>query len=98
MTDENTLRANCDTGIATLARMLLESGASPGLLIDRLLTFSAAHAVAWTGTAETAAGMAAACYDFQSGGQVRITDRHAKAAPRRGFEALLRPGGASRKL
>ena len=55
MTDENTLRANCDTGITTLARMLLESGASPGLLIDRLLTFSAAHAVAWTGTAETAA-------------------------------------------
>ena len=43
--------------------------------------------------ADAAARMAAACYYFQSGGLVRIMDRHAKAVLRRGFQALLRAGG-----
>ena len=42
--------------------------------------------------ADTAARMAAACCEFPSGGLVRITDRHAKAALRREFEPLLRAG------
>ena len=50
------------------------------------------------GAADTAARMAATCYDLQSGGLLRITDRHAKAALRRGFEALLRAGGVPQAM
>ena len=42
---------------------------------------------------DTAAVMAAACYDFEGGGLVRITDLNAQAALRRGFAALLKAGG-----
>lgn len=42
---------------------------------------------------DAAARMAAAAYDFQSGGLVRITNRHAQAALRRCFAALMEAGG-----
>lgn len=42
---------------------------------------------------EAAAKMAAVSYDFQSGGLVRITDRHAIAALQRGFAAMLKARG-----
>lgn len=48
--------------------------------------------------ADTAARMAAASYDFQAGGVVRITEPQAKAALRRGFEALLQKGGIPQAL
>ncbi|WP_415393155.1 hypothetical protein [Paracoccus sp. SJTW-4] len=42
---------------------------------------------------KTAAKMAAATYDFQSGGLVRVTDRRAIGALQRGFAAMLRARG-----
>lgn len=79
MTDENTDRANCDSGITALARLLLEGGVTPGLLIDRLLTFSAAHAVAWTGPDETARAFRAMADKIEGGIFAEIESRKSGA-------------------
>lgn len=47
-------RTNCDRAIAATARILIEGGATGEMVLDRMLTFAAAQAAAWTSTQEAA--------------------------------------------
>ena len=52
--DEAELRRQCDLLVSTCAEMAVERGVSIPMLLDRLLTFAAAHAVSIEGTPATA--------------------------------------------
>ena len=65
--DDAELRRQCDLPVSTCAEIAVERGVSIPMLLDRLLTFAAAHAVSIEGTPATARAFRTMAENVESG-------------------------------
>lgn len=74
MTEDVDIRMNrgCDTILEAAAKAMLDMGADPSRIIDRMMTYSLAHLVSWHGSAKAGEVVHQMAGNVEAGLMVRL--------------------------